>query len=67
MEKGIPSIEAAKKARRWLLQKGYSKQAAALKTVACGGAAYGERFKEDCARCKACGSAADGPVHRYWL
>ncbi len=63
LEEGIPSLEPARAARKWLVRQHQATEVKALDTVLCGGAWCGGRSQLK-RRCR-CG-AEENPWHRYW-
>ena len=65
MESGVPNLEPACDARKWLLKRERWKEAGALDHVVCGGVWSEFRFNssETCIHCEQSGSAE---YHRYW-
>ncbi len=63
LEEGLPQLEPARKARKWLTRRGLAAEARALDTVLCGGAWHGGRANLR-RRCR-CGEE-ETPFHRYW-
>ena len=65
LQGGIPSLEPAQSARKWLLKHERWAEVKALDCIVCGG--IWTDFRHDpSAQCEACGSANASAYHRYW-
>ncbi len=63
LEEGVPSMEAARAAKKWLNRRHQKAEAKALDAIICGGLWHGERAGLQ--RICRCGKP-ETPYHRYW-